>query len=413
MTIIFVKMAVAVLLSIFSFIILTQKVLIESLASKNRTFFFVSSFTLLRILPFYLVYIFFNFSPTSDVPIFFDSAKGALNGGFVYRDFQTVYSPLFPYLISIILPFWYHSKAIVLVLILFELVAVYLTYILSNDEYKYVKILFYLSLPTGLVFSVLGGQEDILMWGFISVVLLVFQGRKRHFLSGVLLGFGCLFTKFLFILIIPAFLLYLKKWKTFLIGMSMVGLISFYVLYHNSGFAFLGPLNEANIPRTPNLWSFLHTITNGISPFGQKYLNWIGLIFIELLVITISLRYKKIHSLPLFIQGVFIQLFVFLMIIQQSSYANYAYVFILPLIFYIEFDSFLERSFFLGLNILLVIQPAIWWRNGLPYINSYVDLMNPIKLILFLMEIYILLGLFWIMLKVDKKSKLLLINNLS
>lgn len=410
MIIIFIKLALAILLSVFSFGLSTQKVLIESFVAKNRSVFFLTSFLLLRIVPFYLVYIIFDFLPTSDVPIFYESAQGAIKGGFVYKDFQTVYSPLFPYLIAVILPFWNSTKAIVLILILFEMIAVYLTYKLSDSNNKSVKMLYYLSLPTGMVFSVLGGQEDVLMWGFIAAILLIFQYFNSNFFIGILLGFALLFTKFLFILILPAFLLYSKKWKYFLSGISLIGLSSLCILYHYSGMGFLGPLNEANIARTPNIWSFFHTLSNGLTPYGQKYINWLGLILIEALVIFISLRYRLIHSFKSYIQGIFIQLFVFLMIVQQSSYSNYAYVFILPLIFYIDFDKNSEMIFFLILNILLVIQPAIWWRNGLPYIHSYVDLLDPIKFMLFLMELYILAGLFWIMVKVDQKIKSLLPN---
>lgn len=153
MTIIFIKLVLAILLSVFSFGLSTQKVLIESFAANNRSVFFVTSFLLLRIVPFYLVYILFDFSPTSDVPIFYESAQGAINGGFVYKDFQTVYSPLFPYLIAVILPFWSSTKAIVLILILFEMIAVYLTDKLSDSNNKSVRMLFYLALPSGMVFS--------------------------------------------------------------------------------------------------------------------------------------------------------------------------------------------------------------------------------------------------------------------
>ena len=63
--------------------------------------------------------------------------------------------------------------------------------------------LIYLLLPATFILSVLGGQEDILMWGALVFSLLLFRRKENFILLGISLGIGLLVTKALFVLFIP------------------------------------------------------------------------------------------------------------------------------------------------------------------------------------------------------------------
>ncbi len=67
----------------------------------------VNSFLILsilfRIIPFIIVYVILHFKAQSDVIIFWKSAQEALKLKLVYRDFESLYSPLFPYITALLL----------------------------------------------------------------------------------------------------------------------------------------------------------------------------------------------------------------------------------------------------------------------------------------------------------------------
>ncbi len=396
------KTVLAVLLGICEIVFYKYKDFIEKIGSQRPIIFYVLVLFVFRFIPFLSIYYVLNFETTSDVPIFYESAKAAISGGVVYKDFQTSYSPLFPYLIGLILPFWNSSKAIVFILILLESVFVWSSRKLTSFKNPFYITLFYYALPCSLVFSVIGGQEDVLMWGFLSIVLLIYLKNKKHFILGISLGFALLLTKFIFVLIVPAAFFYFKNRSEQLkvmLGLITVGLPTFVLLYCSSKWGFLYPLTEANVPRTPNIWSLFNTLTGGLTPYGPKYVNWIGLGLIELLLIYVVMKFMSTVAFEKFISASFVITYAWLMIVQQSSYANYAYAFLLPLVFILPFNS-KEFYVFVGFNILLVIQPAIWWRTGLIRVEHLGQLKEPLKLFLFLAELVLIFGLLWIIKKV-------------
>jgi len=399
------KFGIGVILSICEICIFLNKNDIDKLGASYPKLIFAASFILFRLLPFFVIYSVFNFEPQSDVPIFYESAKAAIRGGIVFRDFQTVYSPLFPYLTSLLIPLWDNPKSVVLILILLEGIFVWTTNLLVYTKLNPFKTLVYLALPSSFIFSVLGGQEDILMWGFLTIILLVYSKKSNAMLLGILTGIALLCTKFIFILIIPAIVFYAKDWKKtlqVLLGLGLIGLPTFVILFQTSNWAFLGPISEANIPRTPNLISFFHTITNGLSPLGPKYLNWMGLGLIELFLAYLIVKFREKLRFTHFMLCIFLLLFIWLMLIQQSSYANYEYAYALPLVFLFDWKSKKDFAIFLLFNFLFAIQPAIWWRNGLLQINSLSELAVPIKLCLFVLETILVVGMLYWMRRIYK-----------
>ena len=405
MIIFYYKFFISIALSVIVFFMTIRQYFINDFGSKSPKKFFFGLLILFRIIPFIIIYILFGLDTHSDVPIFYQSAIGALKGGFVYKDFQTVYSPLFPYVSAILLPIWNDAKAIVLTMIGIEAFAIYLTMSSARSIDRFYKMAIYFALPSGFVFSVIGGQEDIWMWCMLALILYYQKGFSNLFLIGVLLGLGLLITKFLFLLLFLPVLLYHKKWGPIFGGLLLVGVSSCFILYTQTGWGFLAPINEANSPRSPNLWSLVHTVSNGSTPFGPSYLNWFGLITILTYSIYLALKYRSKLDFQVYIQGIFCQLFIWLMLIQQSSYANYAFVFMLPFLFFVDLKSKFDLAVLLILNILLVIQPTFWWSNGQFRIQQISELANPIYFFGFLMEFMIITGLFWMMIRVGEQMK--------
>ena len=392
------KLLISLVLTIAIALVLRFRSYLAKHIDFNNFKHFSVAFSLFRILPFWGVYILLNYDATSDVNIFYLSSLSAIKGGLVYRDFQSVYSPFFPYISGLLLLIWNSPKAIVLMMIFVEAGALWATIKWFNKINVTVCTLIYLLLPTTFIFTIFGGQEDVWMCGAFVATLHVYRWKKNEFLFGAGLALGLLVSKLIFILILPGIFFLIKNKIKFISGFAAVFVPIILFLYFKVGLQLLSPIQEANIPRTPNLMSLLRPFISDFVPMGLPILNWLGLlinVFIGL--VWISKKRLKFSTEDVFIQ-LFIITFILLMLLQQSSYTNYALLFLLPLLFFIaESLSYSKWVLFTILNVLLAIHPAFWWRNNLFYITNFADLVNPLFAIEYLFEIFIVFGLLGIL----------------
>lgn len=398
------KAVIAAVLSLVAFGYWTNR----NAAVFQRTSSVWWAFVLFRIVPFGLIYLVLGYDVRSDAWMFYDSAREALQLKTVYRDFDTAYSPLFPYLTALPLLFWNSGKAIVLLLILAEGLAILLTVkVFKESIFTAQYAILYLLIPAPLVLSVLSGQEDILMWLFGAWALLVWQKRQDDLWIGIILGLGMVATKALMVLtLIPVFFLVKNKLRYFL-GLLLVGLPALVVTYALVGLEFLEPVQQANDPRTPNLWTILRPVLGEIIPLGQKALNWVGLVAVLGLGCALAYRWRLKNR---FVEGftvLFVVTYAFVMVVQQSSLANYAYLFLLPMLFVPSVQVTKKTNFFLLLllNFAIVVQPPIWWGLKMPLFKTLNDLAHPWPAAEYLLEVVIVgcLGYFLVVLVKDAK----------
>jgi len=392
------KLLISLVLTIAIALVLKFRLYLARHVDFNDFKQFSVAFSLFRLLPFWGIYILLNYDTTSDVNIFYLSSLSAIKGGLVYRDFQSVYSPFFPYISGLFLLIWNSPKAIVLLMIFVEAAALWATIKWFNKVNMTVCTLIYLLLPTTFIFTIFGGQEDVWMWGAFVATLHVYRWKKSEFLLGAGLALGFLVSKLIFILILPGIFFLLQNKVRFILGFLSIFAPIILILYCQVGLQLLSPIQEANIPRTPNLLSLLRPFISDIVPVGLPILNWLGLlinVFIGL--VWISKKRLKFSTEDVFIQ-LFIITYILLMLLQQSSYANYALLFLMPVLFLIT-ESFVYSKWilFILLNVLLAIHPALWWHNNLFYITRFADLVNPLFAVEYLFEIVIVFGLLGIL----------------
>ncbi len=396
MQIVYYKTGIAIFFSIVVVLVLYKSIFFDKLENKFPKLFFGLAFFFCRLLPFGLIYLVAKFEAHSDVPMFYFAAKDALALKFVYKDFQTAYQPLFPYITALPLLFWNKAEAIILEMIVIEGVIVHFSKILLHQTAKGSITLTYFLLPAPFVLSVLGGQEDIWMWGFVVAMLWLNKFQKSEFWIGIIAGLGLITSKVVLILIIIPLFFYSNNKKKYILGLISIGIPTLLILITFSGFGFLEIINQANDPRTPNLWSILNPFFDVYSNIGIKTLNNIGLLSCLMLGIGLVTLNRENQNFKSLITKLWICVFLWFMIIQQSSLANYVYIFILPLwyVYNQQKNSFILVVILL-LNILVVVQPAIWWHLNMPIITQS-DLSNSFQhLIEYLLEIVIvsLLGI--------------------
>ncbi|NBA75130.1 hypothetical protein GOQ04_06205 [Emticicia sp. ODNR4P] len=335
-----------------------------------------ASFSLLafifRILPFLVVYVYYGFDAQSDVQIFWRSAQKAKELGIVYRDFPSLYSPLFAYVTAIPVVFWDTARAVTLLMIIIELLILLLTMRtyrngLSNGEILF-KTLIYLCFPAPFIFCVIGGQEDIWMWGFACLMVWAWLKGKSDFILGVIVALGLIVTKAFFVLFVPPIFLKLSNRWNFILGMATLGIPTLAFLYLHGGTAFLMPIQLAQEPMCPNIWSVTYPILGElIAKFNIRILNWIGLFVIIGVSCWQAVKFKNLE-LKQFVPFVWLGIFGVMMIFQIGAYSNYIFIYAMPMLFGLV--NFEDKKFFVYSFIIqtaAVLQPSLWFRIGKPF----------------------------------------------
>jgi hypothetical protein len=329
-----------------------------------------AAWVILRLLPFIAVYLIANMEPTSDVNGFWDEASKASMGQVVYRDFWSPYSPLYANFLGIWLKLWYSPKMIVLTMAVMDGLALLASYhffrpFQSQGTFLF-RSLLYLLLPGSLVLCVIGAQEDVWMWLFVILAYLVRERTLRVEWYAVILAIGLLMTKAIFVLIlVPLFILEKQKIR-FLVPMAIIGIISLAILYPLVGFEFLQPLDEAKTLRAPNIPSILNPWFFNSIGVGEKFWNWIGLVASVGLACLAAWRLRN-ADFRVMLSKVWIVLYATMMIVQQSAYSNYIFLFLIPLVFYvIDWNNKTQVALLFIFNLLCVVHPSYWWRLGMP-----------------------------------------------
>ena len=334
---------------------------------------------LTRLLPFGLLYLVLDYAPTSDVKGFWDEASKASQGQMVYRDFWSPYSPFYPYFLGVWLWLWYSPKMIVLVMCVMDGIILWL----SNRFYeplldrsqRLFRSLMYLLLPGTWMLCVIGAQEDVWMWGFVVAAYLLYMARQQSLLVyGGLLALGLLTTKAIFVLIlIPLVLLHPHRFRLIAI-MAAVGLPVLGWVYLYAGMEFLQPLDEAKVLRAPNLLSVLNPWFFNKIGVGESFWNWIGLV-VSLGVGGTAVWQLRNAPFQVMLSQSWICLYATMMIVQQSAYSNYIFLFSLPLVLYgINWQSSKQVGLLFLFNFVSVVHPSYWWRLGMPKYHSPAEL---------------------------------------
>ena len=351
-------------------IIALRKKLSEWLEHKSVRASLITGWVIFRLIPFIAVYLIANLTPTSDVLGFWDEGSKASMGQIVYRDFWSPYSPLYAYFLGIWLKIWYDPKMIVLTMAFVDGIALWVSWhffrpFQSRGAFLF-KALIYFILPGSLVLCIIGAQEDVWMWLFVVLAYLVREKTVRVEWFAVVLAIGLLMTKAIFVLIlVPLFLLEKHKIR-FVVPMAVIGIISLGILYPLVGWEFTQPLDEAKVLRAPNILSLINPwFYDGIG-VGEKFWNWIGLAVAVGLACLAAFRLQN-ADFRIMLSRVWVVLYATMMIVQQSAYSNYIFVFLIPLVFYIiDWTSKKQIILLLIFNVLCVVHPSYWWRLGMP-----------------------------------------------
>lgn len=362
-----------------------------------------------RIVPFIAIYLIFNQIPRGDVPFFWGKATGIYEGGVVYKNVISYHAPLFAYIITLPLLVWYSSKAIVLLMVLIEATIVWITY----RTYQKIKpnalklVVLYLALSGPMVMVLLGGQEDVWLWGVAAWMLYYFQSTQNEGLGlGVRFAVGLLTIKATFgFWLFPLWLLLKKRWL-FLLGMLVVGVPCLVILYAVMGLDFLMPLQMTTNLLTPNLFTVFRPLITAILGHAPDIplFSWVGLTITlsSAVWIAYQVRYQSlIQTLPLAFLATYISMTIF----QSTSVGYYAFTYMLPLVLeLVNWKSRKEVAILLFFNALLIVQPFLFTYLGNPNYDDVGVVKNPLYLLEYTLQLMNVACFGWYFWKVYQKA---------
>lgn len=383
MSVVLGKVIISFFLSLINVILLAKKEKFNDFFSKYSNLAILGSWLASRVLPFSIVYIGLSYAVKSDVIFFYDTAKLALEGMIVYRDFWQPYSPLFPYLNAITLAIVDTPESIIFLMMIYELIAIYITKALVSNKYSIFYIVLYLTLPAPFIFLIFGGQEDIFLWLFIGLAIWYYKKSKNALNIGLVLGIGIVCTKILLIIPIALLLIFSKQRIKILLGLLIVGIPSIAIMLYLVGEKILAPLQLGDLPFAPNLISVLSPFIGGVQP-GSKLLNWGGLLII-LAGACYYLKNLKPYSESNLLVFAFILTNMITIVVHKNSLPNYLYTILLPVIYFFG-ESFKTKQWVLmiALNVVGSVHPSLWYSLGGKYYDSFsgLHLLNVLEYVL-------------------------------
>lgn len=341
-----------------------------------------------RLLPFVLVYIVAGHAAQSDVSTcYWPQAVGAASGHVPYRDFESFFGPLFPYLLAAPLPLWMDARVLILWMSVLEAVTVFSTLRISElnrPGRRRARFLLCCFLAPGpLLLTIVAGQEDFLLWlaGLLTWTLAV---RGRDIAAGTVALAGLLFTKALFLLPLAGFLGFAGSRKRFLSVLLPAGIFGAILLWLLTGPEFMAVLGQSHNISPPQIWILLHAATGGIVPAGGRAISFtVMLVFLCLAFVTGAKRTMVLHQSFAAFAAYWVVLFGVTMILSPKSQGAYFGIFSLPaLVLVLDRPAALVVWVFLGT--LAPIVPSIFYRlgeplsaslDGIPGLLGWVDLL--------------------------------------
>ena len=319
-----------------------------------------------RIGLFLVIFVVFKINPQSDVTVYYDEGRAALNGAVPLVSIQTAYGPLFDYIVAAIILVWNSTAALVLVAVVVEICSLPIWMRLARSafteaETRVASALYVLN-PLAISTVVIAGQNHVGLSLLLAASLIALM-RDRNVLSGMWLGLSAILISFFSLLFAP--ILFLKS------SQRTAWILSF-LMFPIAGYGFVmalgaNPLKQVafhaydtSSGNLPYLLSAIgltlvvpwERLTADVIAFGVLCSSFIGAVF-------------RLRGLR-FSQAVLMCAFILLvtMIVSKKAFSTYLIIALFPMCLAIAGQARLRWSvtFFQLLMALAAIEPSLWFR---------------------------------------------------
>ena len=350
-------------------------------------------------------FIFFilRLKPRGDVIWYWAEAQGVLKGGLPYRDFESVYAPLHPYLDSLFLRIYNQPISLMFLPILAECALVFLwlrigRMLFSDARLRRAAIL-YVTCGISIQFVGIDGQNTILAGLFVvaAVYLLV---RNRALLSGLCLGAGIALIKFLPLLFTPLYFFGAGKgrWR-WALGI-IVACVPVYAIFQLIGSPVLRAVTDAAAFRSAgNLPYFIESLIGHLIP--DRTANFIVLLpLMAVILFGMAMLRGRTHEdrMRILVFGIG-ALTVTLVLFAKKSWSPYLMLALFPICLAVPLGR-VRALLFEAFVIVAVMEASIWnwWLHGNYSLDVHTFMIHRDPHALFLLvELAELTGYAWLL----------------
>ena len=310
------------------------------------------------------VFLVLRIAPRGDIPAFYwDEANKVLAHQLPYRDFQSSYAPLHPYLDAVAILIWHSPLAMILLAICAEAFVLPLwlrvgrTFLGERDVRS--ASLLYLTSVISLQFVAIDGQDNVLI-ALLLVLALYLILRQKYFASGAAVGVAFTTVKFLPLLYMPIFVtLVPRRWK-WLVGLATI-VVPVFAVCMLLRLPILAPLVFEGKQATAGNIPYLFEGLTGLAVPGQIWdtLVVLALSAISLLILMKTRGANDALRLRLFTFG-FAALTLALIVFSKKSWPPYLILCLFPICLLMKNFSRLRVLAFALFGVVAVTANSYW-----------------------------------------------------
>lgn len=272
-----------------------------------------------------------------------------------------------PYLLAVPVLLWHDPRALILWLSLLEAATIGLTARAAGlggagvERTRFVLCAFLA--PGPLMFSVIGGQEDFLVWAAGLLTWLAIRNGREGLAGGVTTA-AFLATKAVFLIPFAAFLGMVRSRPRYLAILVPAGAATLAILWFLTGRAFLGVLGQSGNVSPPQIWLLLHLVSAGWIPYGGTALSFIALAatLLGAFAVGSSLAARLRSSWPAFAAAWVLVISIMCVLFPKGQGAYLAYLLLPALFFALESPVYLAVWTVAGA--IAAVEPSLFYRLG-------------------------------------------------
>ena len=318
-----------------------------------------------RIGLFMTVFVVLGEDTQSDVNKYFDEGIRVLAGQMVYRDFESSYSPLFPYLAAGVLAIWSSAKALVAASIIIELISIPLWLAVArrwfSERVTRTATLLYILSPIPLLNVALNGQNQVWQALLLAIALLLLA--KRDFTSGFAFGLTIAAVKALGLLFAPVLWLFARGRMVWLVGFVLLPAWVYAILIIG-GVDVLVPIRVQGMHVTSGNLFYLLSVTGlDLELLAMKSASTAAL-FVALMAVFLIAWGRGVRARPRNVVFLTALVLLTMLLVSKKAYTSYLVLAFFPICLSIAArpPSLPFLMFFALIGIVGALEPSLWFR---------------------------------------------------
>jgi len=353
-------------LALLVLLLVSKRFDLGRLRSRQFTLLSWSALASIRFIVFCMIYVVLNLNPQSDMIGYFSEAKDALNGGLIYRDFESSYGPIFTYMDAVVVYLWHSPKSIILFAIVLELASFPLWLCVARGCFDEGTVrtaaLLYILSPIPFFATGVSGLNQSLGAAYLALVILLLMSRREG-LAGFVMGMAIPGVKFLMVLFSPIAWVFSRHKTRFLVGFC-IPVIAVYGTIHLLGADLTVPFKiQVNDQTSGNLPFLLGLVgLDAASPGVSRLFDCMTAIALALVFLIHAIRTRTeqaswvVHMCSII--GLTFMLF------SKKSYTTYLVLFYFPLCISVAKSGFSLASAaqFGVFNLVATLEPSLLFR---------------------------------------------------